>query len=265
MSVTPQTWHHGLVARWWAEFNVDGPEIAYFQARIERHGQPALDGGCGTGRLLLPFLRAGLDVDGCDLSPDMLAHCQARAAREGLTPRLYAQAMHDLDLPRTYRTIVLCGSFGLGGTRADDVEALQRLYRHLEPGGMLALDYHLPYGNAATWRYWLKERRRELPTAWPVSGTRRRAADGSELELLVRLVDLDPLEQHWTSQMRARQWRGEHLIAEEEHTLQGNSYFKHELVLLLERAGFGDIHVYGGYTEAAATAADDVLVLLATK
>ena len=56
----PQTWHHGVVARWWAEFNVSGPEIAYFQKFIEDDGQPALDVACGTGRLLIPYLRAGL-------------------------------------------------------------------------------------------------------------------------------------------------------------------------------------------------------------
>jgi hypothetical protein len=30
MSQAPQTWHYGLVAKWWAEFNEDGPEIEYF-------------------------------------------------------------------------------------------------------------------------------------------------------------------------------------------------------------------------------------------
>src|SRR5256886_6921000 len=28
---SPQTWHHGIVASWWAEFNVGGPEIPYFR------------------------------------------------------------------------------------------------------------------------------------------------------------------------------------------------------------------------------------------
>src|ERR687884_121833 len=102
----PQTWHYGLVARWWAEFNVDGPEIAYYRRLIEHYGQPVLDAGCGTGRLLPPYLREGLDVDGCDLSADMLALCRARAEREGLTPRLYRQALHELDLPRRYPGIV---------------------------------------------------------------------------------------------------------------------------------------------------------------
>jgi SAM-dependent methyltransferase len=68
------TWHYGVVARWWAEFNEGGPEIKYFQRYIDA-GQPALDVACGTGRLLLPYVRAGLDVDGCDISEDMLALC----------------------------------------------------------------------------------------------------------------------------------------------------------------------------------------------
>ena len=46
------TWHHGLVADWWAEFNIGGPEVDYFGAFVAA-GQPALDAGCGSGRLLL--------------------------------------------------------------------------------------------------------------------------------------------------------------------------------------------------------------------
>jgi SAM-dependent methyltransferase len=140
----PQTWHHGVVAKWWAEFNLEGPEIAYFQKFIEDDGQPALDVACGTGRLLIPYRRAGLDVDRCDFSPDMLALCRERAEREGVTVDLYAHAMHELDLPRTYKTIVVCGGFGLGGDRAQNYESLRRFYEYLEPGGVLLLDNEVP-------------------------------------------------------------------------------------------------------------------------
>jgi 2-polyprenyl-3-methyl-5-hydroxy-6-metoxy-1,4-benzoquinol methylase len=92
-----------LVASWWAEFNDDfrPHEIPYFQAAIERFGEPALDVGCGAGRLLRPYLRAGIDVDGCDVSADMIAVCREKAVSEGMNPNLYVQPMHALDLPRT--------------------------------------------------------------------------------------------------------------------------------------------------------------------
>ncbi len=111
----PGTWHFGLIARWWAEFNVpEAAEVAYYGAAIRRYGQPALDLGCGTGRILLPLLAEGLDVDGVDISPDMVAYAASRAQAGGHAPHLVAQALHELDLPRRYRTIYVCGVFGLG-------------------------------------------------------------------------------------------------------------------------------------------------------
>ncbi len=94
---------------------------------------------------------------------------------------------------------------------------------------------------------------------------RRRAADGDEIELRSRLVALDPLEQRRTLQIRAALWRAGQLVSEEEHILRENLYFRNELVLLLDQAGFGEVTVSGGYTDAAATAADTFLVFVARK
>ena len=52
----------------WAEFLTETPELDFFQGAIGRFGQPVLDVACGTGRLLLPLLRLGIDIDGCDIS-----------------------------------------------------------------------------------------------------------------------------------------------------------------------------------------------------
>jgi SAM-dependent methyltransferase len=260
-----QTWHYGVIARWWAEFNTSGPEIAYFQQFIEDEGQPALDAACGTGRLLVPYLQAGLDVDGSDISPDMLELCRQRAEREGLSPKLYAQALHELDLPRRYRTIVICGGFGLGGNRAHDVEALRRLHDHLEPGGLLVLDNEVPYADWEQWSYWRKDKRSELPKAWVEPGSRRAGSDGTEYALRSRLIDLDPLLQRVTMEMRAWMWRDGELIAEEEHLLKLTLYFKNELVLMLERAGFVDVKVRGQYNDEEPTGEDDFLVFVARK
>jgi SAM-dependent methyltransferase len=262
----PRTWHFGLVARWWAEFNAADPdELAFYQGVVVRDGQPALDLACGAGRLLLPLLRAGLDVDGVDYSPDMLSHCRELAAREGLEPRLYQQAMPTLDLPRAYRTIFICDSFGIGGDRADDAETLRRCYRHLAPDGMLVFSHYLPYDNPERWVYWLPERNVELPQPWPVNEPRRRAANGDELGLSTRLAALDPLAQRETLQIRARLWRDDALVREEEGILVENRYFRDQVLTMLASAGFTDLEVRAGYSEHPATAADTMVVFLARK
>ena len=265
MPENPQTWHYGLVAKWWAEFNESGPEIDYFRRFIEGDGQPALDVACGTGRLLLPYLRAGLDVDGCDVSGDMLALCREKAEREGLSPTLFVQAMHELDAPRAYRTVIVCGGFGLGSTRDQDLEALARFYEALEPGGTLVLDNEVPYADPGKWSYWPKEKRRELPRPWRTPGDPRRASDGNDYGLVARTVALDPLEQRMTMEMRATMWRDGELLAEEEHTITMNLYFRNELLLMLERTGFGDVVVHGDHIEQEGTADHDFLVFVAKK
>jgi len=266
MTAQPQTWHYGLMAHYWAEFNVAAPEeLAYYRTAIERYGQPALDLACGTGRLLLPLLKAGLDVDGCDLSPDMLELCRREADRHGLAPRLYEQAMHALELPRTYRTIYICDSFGLGGQRQHDAEALRRCYHHLDPGGALVFSHELPYEGARQWQYWLPEQRRQLPEAWREPEERRRAANGDEYELRARVRDLDPLEQRLTLEMRSALWRAGEMVKEEINTLQASLYFRNELLLLLAHARFATVSVFRAYSEATATAEDTTLVFVAHK
>jgi SAM-dependent methyltransferase len=263
----PQTWHYGLIATWWSEFN-DGfrpHEIPYFRRFIEQGGDPALDVACGTGRLLLPYLRAGLDVDGCDVSADMIDRCREKAAREGLTPNLFVQPMHQLDAPRRYRTIVVCGGFGLGSTREQDGEALRRFRDHLEPGGTLLLDIEVPYADEGQWAYWTRKGRQALPeTREPASG-RRRASDGAEYALSSRVVDLDPLEQRVTLAMHAERWRDGVLDVEEDHTLTIGLYFRNELVGMLEGAGFTDVVVEGDHNGRPATTDDEFLVFVARR
>jgi SAM-dependent methyltransferase len=266
MNEQPQTWHYGLIARWWAEFNAPDPaELAFYRGVIERDGQPALDLACGAGRLLLPLLSAGLDVDGCDISPDMLAFCREGAAKQGLTAILYQQAMHDLDLPRRYRTIYICDSFGLGGRRDQDAAALRRCYDHLVLGGTLVFSHYLPNDDPERWPYWLPEQRQRLPEAWAEEGTRKRAADGDEIGLRARVVDLDPMEQRLTLEMRAELWREGRLVAQEDRLLQENLYFRNEILLMLANAGFADVSVHAGYSAIEPTANDTMLVFVARR
>ena len=262
------TWHYGLIARWWAEFNLpEAQEVAYYSSAVRRFGEPALDLGCGTGRILLPLLDMGLDVDGTDGSADMIAHATARATAAGHAPLLVAQALHELDLPRRYRTIYVCGVFGIGGDRANDREALRRAHEHLEPGGALVLWHELPWEghDEHGWARWLPGHRDDIPRAWRDQGDRRRTSDGDEIELISRLVEFDPFRQRHVLEMRARRWQDGELVLEEASSLAENLYFAQEMLLLLEEVGFGDIRVEAAYQDRPATPDDGTVIFIASR
>ncbi len=116
------------------------PDEPYYCGKIEEAGGRALEIGCGTGRLLIPYLKAGLDVEGVDASPDMLDICRRNAEAAGVTPILHRQLMQQLDLAQRYRTVYIpASSFVLLERREEAFAALECFYRHLEPGGQLVM------------------------------------------------------------------------------------------------------------------------------
>jgi len=258
-------WHYGLMAERWAEFDNDAPEAPFFLQEIEKFGQPVLDLACGTGRVLLPLLRAGIDIDGCDISGDMLQHCHRKVSAEGFSPRLYRQPMQAMQLPRKYKTVYICGSFGLAGSRKNDLETLRRCYEHLENGGALLFNVDAEYAFPKTCELWLSTKRQFLPEPWPVQPNRQTAADGSEYLDWFRLVDIDPLEQTFTRQVRLQKWVSGELIGSEEYTLRGEMYFKNEVLLMLKTVGFHEVTVHGDYTNESATAEHKELIFTAIK
>ena len=239
-----RTWHHGLMARWWAEFCTDGEDIAYFVRLARQYGGPVLDAGCGSGRLLVPLAAAGIEVDGSDASVDMLQVASAALEAQGLSAGLHACAMHELHLEPGYRTVLMCGAFGLGGDRVQDQEGLKRVHRLIAPGGTLVLDHHLPNFEARSWGHWLAQP--SLPRQWPVEGDRRRCADGTALELRSRQIAFNPLELTTTLEMRIDHYAeaGEWLTREQQ-VIDINLYFKPEIEHMLRVAGFSEIRVTG--------------------
>lgn len=126
-------------------YDADKPEapadaVDYYIAKAKMAGGPVLEPMCGSGRFLLPLLRAGVDIEGIDAAPAMLDACQRHALLEDLRPVLYRQVIEELLLPRKYRmAFVPSGSIGLLADTALP-SALLRIKHHLEPGAVLLLE-----------------------------------------------------------------------------------------------------------------------------
>ncbi len=81
MSAAPTVWDYsGIVAAAYDLYFGTEPfwDQAFYERRLRANGGRALEVACGTGRLLVPLLRDGLNVEGLDTSPEMLDRLRAR-------------------------------------------------------------------------------------------------------------------------------------------------------------------------------------------
>ncbi len=253
----------GLAALVWDASGGDEPQRDhdFIKAIIEANPGPALDVGCGTGRLLLRYLEAGLDVDGIDSSADMIALCREKAQGRGLNPALYVGYMQELDLPRRYRTIYIpCGTFCLVTDRAQAFEALRRLYNHLESGGLLVFNLFWPFADGEP----LSPNRLAKDENWnPMF--QHTLPDGRRIEQHMRLVKLDRVEQLLLAERRYRLYDGEQLVAEEVFNSSERWYGKYEMLMMLEKTGFREVQVKGDYTDADFAEGHEVTFYMARK
>ena len=62
-------------------------DVPFWQTLALQSAGPALELGCGTGRISIPLARAGISLIGIDRSDAMLARARRRIRRAGLTSR----------------------------------------------------------------------------------------------------------------------------------------------------------------------------------
>ena len=120
-------------------------DIPFYVSRAREAGGPVLEAGCGTGRVLLPTLQAGLDIDGFDIHPGMIEVLRRKASTLGLSPRVTVADMRDFTMPRRYALITIpFRAFQHLLTTADQVAALRCMREHLDPGGALVFNVFFP-------------------------------------------------------------------------------------------------------------------------
>jgi ubiquinone/menaquinone biosynthesis C-methylase UbiE len=121
-----------------------GGDLEYYYEQIKYVKGKVLEAGVGTGRVMIPFIKKGLTVEGVDISEQMLEQCKANLSQEGLEATLYQGDLTALNLPDKYEAIIMpTGSFCLL-PKVKVKEILNSFYNHLENGGSLILDLVLP-------------------------------------------------------------------------------------------------------------------------
>ena len=249
----------GLKARAWDALRGDTSgwdDRRFYLDLIGELGQPVLDVGCGTGRLLLDFLAQDIDVDGVEVSPEMVAMLRTKAAAAGidLAGRVHGVAMEAMDLGRCYRLILVpSSSFQLLIEPSAAAAAMERFRDHLEPGGTLVMP-------------WI-----DLPQDYPggavVNETKEvELPDGSVIHV-ASSGWFDPATglEH-TDERYERLIEGE--VVEQERIVRSpatRQYDREAIRSLHEAAGFRDLTWLSGFTRSVALPDDRVVTTLARR
>ncbi len=125
------------------------PDVAFFVEAAKESGGPVLEVGCGTGRVLIPTARAGIEIVGLDLSPHMLNVCRNCLMKE---PRdvqskiqLVEADMRHFSLGQSFMLVTMpFRPFQHLTTVGDQLSCLQCIHRHLAKRGRLILDIFNP-------------------------------------------------------------------------------------------------------------------------
>lgn len=235
-------WAYRSVVEWWPDLVSSEPEARELERCILSSGEPALEVGFGMGRRLAACRAAGVDIDGLEPSRGLYAACRTQLEQHGLSAhRLYTQPLHELELPRRYRTIYVARALGSLASPEADASALARLYRALEPGGTLLVEQPAPWGSG---RFSAAPQHPPSPWPPPLPARELRSACGREvLELSGELYEHAPETRSLTYVVHARHLRDGKLVARRGFGLRQRFYSTRDVFGLLCRAGFDEPRV----------------------
>ncbi len=122
--------------------------VTFYHEIMEKEGvrpRTAVDLACGTGSVALILAREGLAVTGVDLSPQLINKKKKRAQEQARKPLFVCQSLQSLQLPVAVDLAV----FALDGLDyilepEDCQEAIRRVYKALNPGGIFIFDVNTP-------------------------------------------------------------------------------------------------------------------------
>jgi SAM-dependent methyltransferase len=231
------SWDYGKLAS--EVYDLDKPighsfgDVEYYCRQLAGVTGRILEPATGTGRILIPLLESGLEVEGLDSSPDMLAVCRKNCENHGLSPVLREGDMTTFTQPGAYAAVIVpAGSIVLLDGRQETERALAAFYESLAPGGRLILDVPPPrlVTGPEPMRHWRRD-----PYLWT---------------LQTMHIEHDPAASQKTRFLRYEKWHDGRLSETELQRFRLQLWSQTEFGQMLAAAGFTGISVTADYQDS---------------
>jgi len=221
-------------------------DVDFFVEMGRQARGPVLELGCGTGRILIPTARAGVEITGLDSSSRMLEMCRQKLAGEAEEAqskvKLVKADMRCFDLRNPFRLVTIpFRPFQHLLTVGDQIACLRSVHTHLGEGGRLILDLFNPSLPRLADPKYLSEFEAEPEFTMP---------DGRKVARRHRLLQRDNLNQiidvEFSYLVTYPDGRQEELC----QAARLRYLFRFEAEHLLARCGFDIEHVYRDYDKS---------------
>ena len=204
---------------------------AFYRTLLGREGvrpRTAVDLACGTGSVTAILAREGLRVIGVDMSEEMLTQAAAKTAGLDPAPIFVRQKLQNLTLPRGV-DLAVCALDSLDYITEpkDCAQAIRRVYRALNPGGMFIFDVNTPEKLRAMDGQVFLDEDQDVYCVWRGEFDDNTNICSYGMDLFIREG------KHWHRSF-------------EEH--REYAYSREQLTVFLKDAGFTRIRVYGDRT-----------------
>ena len=87
--------------------NAPNLEAQVYTAVARAAGEPVLELGCGTGRVLTAVLEAGIVIDGVEIQQSMADAARRKLRDRGLSARVFIEDARRFEPPELYRLVII--------------------------------------------------------------------------------------------------------------------------------------------------------------
>lgn len=239
-------------------YNFDKPvgksfgDIEYYQSRLPEKTSTILEPAAGTGRIMIPLLQQGYNIQGFDLSTEMLGYCEENLQAASLPTNIIQQASFtSFNYDATFDAIIIpSGTFLLMTDYIEIKLALQKFHTTLNLNGKLIFDlffqndFQLGRTNIKTFTL----------------------SDAEKITLTMTEAEIDYANQVATYIHRYEHWKDNQLKETELETFRLKWLGIEEIQLLLKDAGFTDITISADYQyKKSVTNGTEIFTVEATK
>ena len=116
-----------------------GKELEFYLSFVKAKDMKVLEPMCGNGRMLIPFMEKGIDIEGFDISEEMLRLCRIKGQQLNLKPNISYGKIEDFKSDKNYDLVMIpFGSFSL---LPDELvkDSLSNMRTVLKEGGKMLL------------------------------------------------------------------------------------------------------------------------------